>query len=159
MASTDRTVVASNRKARHEYEVLDVFEAGLVLQGSEVKSLRTAKAQIAESYAYLKGTEVFLKGMHIAPYLHGHGRDGHDPERERKLLLHRNEIDEIADRIQRERLSLVPLSLYFVGSHAKIELGLAKGRKRQDKRQAIAERDARRDVERAFAERQRGPRR
>ena len=105
------SVVASNRRARHDYDVLDTVEAGIALQGSEVKSLRTAQVQLKDSYAYVKSGEVWLKGVHIAPYGHAHGVDGHDPERERKLLLHRHEIDRLRVRIERDHLTLVPLDV------------------------------------------------
>lgn len=147
-----RSVVATNRRARYDYDILDTYEAGIALQGSEVKSLRTAKVQLKDSYAYVDGGgEAWLKGVHIAPYAHSHGFDGHDPERLRKLLLRRSQIDEIRRRLETEHLTLVPLSVYFSGSRAKVELGLARGRKRHDKRRAIAERDIRRDVDRAMA--------
>ena len=141
-------VVASNRRARHEYEILETYEAGLALQGSEVKSLRESKVQLADTYARVIGREVWLLGMHIAPYSHASLGDGHAAERDRKLLLNRREIQEVGDRTQREHLTLVPLSLYFKNGFAKVELGLARGRKRHDKRQAIAARDAARDIER-----------
>jgi SsrA-binding protein len=141
-------VVASNRRARHEYEILETYEAGIALRGSEVKSLRESKVQLADTYARAIGREVWLLGMHIAPYSHAFGGDGHQTERDRKLLLHRKEIDEIAERTQREHLTLVPLALYFKDGFAKVELALARGRKRHDKRQAIAARDMARDVER-----------
>lgn len=148
-------MVASNRKARHDYDILDTFEAGVALVGSEVKSLRTSKVQLKDSYAYLRGNELWLKGVHIAPYSHSHGADGHEPERERKLLLHRRQIDELRSRTEREQLTVVPLSVYFKDSNAKVELGLVRGRRSHDKRHAMAERDARRDVERAMADRRR----
>jgi SsrA-binding protein len=149
---TDGTrLVASNRRARHDYEVLDTFECGVVLVGSEVKSLRDGKAQLKDSYARVEEGEVWLIGMHIPPYSHAHGADGHDPERRRKLLLHRGEIDELVGRTQQESLTLVPMALYFKDGRAKLELALARGRKRYDKRQAIAERDAKREAERAMA--------
>ncbi|MDP9453171.1 MAG: SsrA-binding protein SmpB [Actinomycetota bacterium] len=146
-----RTVVASNRRARYDFDLLDTYEAGIVLQGSEVKSLRTAKVQLADSYAYVSDGEAWLKGVHIAPYSHSSGFGGHDPERERKLLLRRAQIEAIRHRVETERLTLVPLSLYFRDGRAKVEIALARGRKRHDKRHAIAERDARRDVDRALA--------
>ena len=153
MASPETTrVVATNRRARHDYEVLDTVEAGIALQGSEVKSMRTSKVQLKDSYAHVRRGEMWLKGVHIAPYLHSHGGDGHDPERERKLLLHRSQIADLAARVEREQLTLVPLSVYFRGSNAKVELGLVRGRKRYDKRHALAERDSRRDADRAIAE-------
>jgi SsrA-binding protein len=153
----DGSVVASNRRARHDYDVLDTVEAGIALQGSEVKSLRTATVQLKDSYAYVKRGELWLKGVHIAPYGHSTGVDGHDPERERKLLLHRSQIDRLRERIERDHLTLVPLNVHFRNGRAKVELALARGRRRHDKRQALAARDARREVERAMGTR-RGPR-
>lgn len=152
-ARSGTTVVATNRRARYDYDILDTFEAGLVLQGSEVKSLRTAKVQLKDSYAYITDGEAWLKGVHIAPYTHSHGINGHDPERVRKLLLRRHQIDDIRRRLETEHLTLVPLSVYFSGSRAKVEVGLVRGRKRHDKRRAIAERDVRRDIDRAMAAR------
>ena len=150
-------MVASNRRARHDYEILDTVECGIALTGSEVKSLRTAKVQLRDSYATAREGEIWLTGVHIAPYDHSHGGDGHDPERDRKLLLHRRQIDALRARVEREHLTLVPLTVYFRDSRAKVELALAKGRRRYDKRHALAERDAKREVERAFAERRRSP--
>ena len=155
MASRDkpdgRQVVASNRRARYDFDIVDTYEAGIVLQGSEVKSLRTSKVQLADSYAYVTGGEAWLKGVHIAPYSHSAGFGGHDPERERKLLLRRNQIEDIRRRMETDHLTLVPLSVYFRDGRAKIEIALARGRKRHDKRHAIAERDARRDIDRAMS--------
>lgn len=148
-----RQVVASNRRARYNFDIIDTYEAGIVLQGSEVKSLRTSKVQLSDSYAYTTRGEAWLKGVHIAPYSHSAGFGGHEPERERKLLLHRSQIDQISRRIETDHLTLVPLAVYFVDGRAKVELALARGRKRQDKRRAIAERDVRRDVDRAMADR------
>ncbi|MDQ3146451.1 MAG: SsrA-binding protein SmpB [Actinomycetota bacterium] len=149
-------VVASNRRAHHDYDVLDTVECGIALQGSEVKAMRTAKVALKDSYAYVKGGEVWLKGVHVAPYSHSHGGDGHEPERERKLLLRRAEIDDLAARIDREHLTLVPLDVHFRNSTAKVELGLVRGRRRHDKRRAIAERDVRREIDRALADGRRG---
>ena len=146
-------VVASNRRARHEYDILDTFEAGIALKGSEVKSLRTSKVQLADTYARIINGEAWLIGMHIAPYSHAADHTGHNPERDRKLLLHRREIDELSERVAQEHLTLVPLALYFSESYAKVELALARGRKAHDKRHAIAERDAARDIDRAMARR------
>lgn len=148
--STRSKPVASNRRARHDYTILDTLEAGIVLQGSEVKSLRLAQVQLADAYARVRNGEVWLEGVHIAPYAFATGVGAHDPDRSRKLLMHRNEIDRLSDRIDRERLSLVPLSIYFSDGRAKVELGLAKGRTKGDKRQAIAERDSKREIERAL---------
>ena len=136
--------VATNRQARRDYEILDTYEAGIVLQGSEVKSLREAKVQLAESYARLDDGEVWLQGLHIAPYSHSGSADGHLADRPRKLLLHRGEILKIQARLDQDRLTLVPLSLYFKEGRAKLELGLGRGRRQYDKRQAIAQHATRR---------------
>jgi len=151
-----RKVVATNRKARHDYDVIETFECGIALAGSEVKSLRDAKVQLREAYARVQDGEVWLHGVHIAPYAFAHGKDGHDPDRPRKLLLHRREIDELTGRTQQQSLTLVPLSMYFSDGRAKVELALARGRRRYDKRAAIAERDARREADRAVAREAKG---
>jgi len=143
-------LVASNRRARHDYDILETFECGIALRGSEVKSLRDGKVQLKDSYARVRDGELWLLGTHIAPYSHA-SPDAHDPDRPRKLLLHRAEIDELMGRSQQESLTLVPLSIYFKEGLAKVELALARGRRRHDKRQAIAARDARREAERAMA--------
>jgi SsrA-binding protein len=149
-------LIASNRQARRDYEILDTFECGIVLKGSEVKSLRDAKVQISDSHARLVDHEVWLFGLHIAAYSHSGASDGHALERDRKLLLHRKEIERIRARLQQERLALVPLSLYFRDGRAKLELGVGRGRKQYDKRQLVAKRDAARDVERSIASARRG---
>jgi SsrA-binding protein len=149
------TLVASNRQARRDYEILDTFECGIVLQGSEVKSLRDAKVQLAEAHGRVVGREVWLFGLHIAAYSHSGVADGHPLTRDRKLLLNRKEIDRIIARLQQERLTLVPLSIYFKDGRAKLELGVGRGRKNYDKRQVVAERDAARDVDRSMAARRR----
>jgi len=141
--------VAQNRKARHDFDVLDTVECGLVLAGSEVKSLRDAKVQLRDSFARVIDDEVWLYGMHISPWANTSGFGAVDPDRRRKLLLHRSQIDDLAARTSQESLVLVPLSIYFVDGRAKVELALARGRKLYDKRHAIAARDARREVERA----------
>ena len=151
MAPKGTKVVASNRRARHDYDVLDTFEAGIVLTGSEVKSIRDGKIQLKDSYARVQDGEAWLHGVHVSPYAYAHGDSAHDPERVRKLLLHRAEIDELTGRTQQESLTMVPLSVYFKDGRAKVELALAKGRRRYDKRQAIAKRDAAREAERAMA--------
>lgn len=148
--------VAQNRKARHDFEVLDTVECGIVLQGSEVKSIRAGKVQLREAYARVEDGEVWMLGAHVAPYAFASGFGGHDPERRRKLLLHRRQIDDLAERIKKETLTLVPLSIYFVDGRAKVELALARGRKNYDKRHAIAARDAARDVERDSSRRRSG---
>ena len=148
--ANDRTV-ASNRKARHSYDILDSWEAGLVLRGSEVKSLRDAKVQITEAFGREDGGELWLVGMHVPPYsMTGEGM-GHDPDRPRKMLLHRREIRRIVERMNLEGLSLIPLRLYFKDGNAKVEVALARGRKLHDKRQALARREADREADRAMA--------
>jgi SsrA-binding protein len=149
-------LIASNRQARRDYEILDTFECGIVLKGSEVKSLRDAKVQISDSHARLVDHEVWLFGLHIAAYSHSGASDGHALERDRKLLLHRKEIERIRARLQQERLALVPLALYFKDGRAKLELGVGRGRKQYDKRQLVAKRDAARDVDRSIAAARRG---
>ncbi|HYI61735.1 MAG TPA: SsrA-binding protein SmpB [Acidimicrobiales bacterium] len=152
------TVVATNRQARRDFEILDTWEAGVVLRGSEVKSLREAKVTLADSYARLIGNEVWVLGLHITPYSHAAPHLAPDPRRDRKLLLHRHQIDVMRDRLAREQLSLVPLMLSFKQGRVKLEIGLARGRRKADKRQAIATRDAEMEARRAMARGGRGPR-
>jgi len=147
-----RKTVAQNRRARHDYDILDSVEAGIVLVGSEVKSLREGKAQIREAYARIDDGEMWLFGAHIPPWIHANGFGAHDPERKRKLLLHRRELISIANEVNQDGLNLVPLSIYFKDGRAKVEVALARGRHTYDKRRALAERDANRDAERAFAD-------
>jgi len=149
-------VVATNRSARHDYAILETVEAGIVLRGSEVKSLREAQVQIKEAYARIDGGEAWLVGMHIAPHPTTGIHDLPEPDRRRKLLLNRHEIDRLRMRIDLERLALVPLSLYFKDGRAKVELGLGKGRSKGDKRQAIAEKEARREADREMGRARRG---
>ena len=146
-----RRLIASNRKARRNYDILETVEAGIVLRGSEVKSLREATVQIAESFAQISGGEVWVHGMHVPPYANAQSHSGHDPDRRRKLLLHAGEIEHLRSRVDEQRLTLVPLSLYFREGKAKVELALARGRKDYDKRQVMAERDAQREADRAMA--------
>jgi SsrA-binding protein len=146
--SGDRTV-ASNRRARHDYDILETFECGIVLQGSEVKSLREGKAQLSDAYARVTDGELWLLGMHVPPWQFATGVGAHDPDRRRKLLVHRKEIDELMGRTQQQALTLVPLSLYFKDGKAKVQLALAKGRRLHDKRQAILSREADREAARA----------
>jgi SsrA-binding protein len=153
---TGTRLIASNRRARHEYAILDTVEAGLVLAGAEVKSLRDAQVQLADAYAHFEDGECWLEGVHIAPWSFAQGVGALDPNRRRKLLMHRDEIERLRDRVNRERLTLIPLSLYFKDGRAKVDLALAKGRRHEDKRQAIAERDAARDVERELGRRRKG---
>ena len=151
MAPKGTKVVASNRRARHDYDILETFESGIALKGSEVKSLRDGKIQLKDSFARVQDGEMWLYGVHISPYAFAHGPNAHDPDRPRKLLLHRGEIDELAGRTQQDSLTLVPLSVYFKDGRAKVELGLGRGRRQYDKRQAIAKRDADREAARAMA--------
>jgi SsrA-binding protein len=139
-------LIASNRKARRDYTILDVVEAGIVLRGSEVKSLRDGHVQIADAYARFARGEVWLDGIHISPYTNAVGFGAHDPDRARKLLLHADQIARLHARVQQERLTLVPLSMYFKDGRAKVELALAKGRTKGDKRQALAKADAAREM-------------
>ena len=138
--------VASNRRARHDYEILDTFEAGIALRGSEVKTLREGRASLQDAYAVVEDGEVVLH-MQIPAYSHT-GYDGHEPTRPRKLLLHRKEIDQIARRVAERGLTLVPLRLYFKQQLVKVELAVARGKRAYDKRQAIAQRDAAREMDR-----------
>jgi SsrA-binding protein len=156
MAPSGTKLIASNRKARHDYAILDAVEAGLVLSGSEVKSLRAGHVQLADAFARMRDGEVWMEGVHIAPYQFAHGVGSHEPDRPRKLLLNRGEIDRLKARIDTERVALVPLSLYFRDGRAKVELGVAKGRTKGDKRQAIAERDSQREIDRALGRRAKG---
>jgi SsrA-binding protein len=155
MAPKGAKVVASNRRARHDYEILETYECGIALKGGEVKSLRESKIQLKDSYARVTDGEMWLVGVHVAPYANAGSFDAHDPERPRKLLLHRSEIDTLAARTAQDSLTLVPLTVYFTEGKAKVELGLARGKRKYDKRHAIAERDANREAERAMAHRNR----
>lgn len=149
-------LIASNRKARHDFSVLDTFEAGIVLHGSEVKSLRLGHVQLADAYARVVDGELWLDGVHIAPYKFAHGVGAHDPDRSRKLLVHGSEIAKLRARIDQERLSLVPLSLYLSNGRVKVEIAVARGRKKADKRQAIAERDQMREAAREMGRSRKG---
>jgi SsrA-binding protein len=146
--------VATNRRARHDYEILDRVEAGIVLRGSEVKTLREGKASLQDAYAVIDDGDVVLH-MQIPTYSHT-GYEGHEPTRPRKLLLHRKEIEQLARRVNERGLTLVPLRLYFKSQLVKVELGVARGRKAYDKRQAMAKRDAAREMDRVRKARTRG---
>ena len=147
----DQTV-AVNRRARYEYAIEETLEAGIVLTGTEIKSIRAGRANLAEAYARVEHGEAWLIGAHIAPYEQGN-RNNHPPTRVRKLLLHRDQIAELAGKSQAKGLTLVPLKLYIRDGMAKLELGVARGKKAHDKRRTIAERDARRELERTVKER------
>jgi SsrA-binding protein len=149
-------LVASNRRARHEFDILDTVEAGLVLRGSEVKSLRDAKVQLADGFARISGGEAWLHAVHISPWLSAGVYGRPEPDRVRKLLLHKSEILRLGSRLDQEpSLTLIPLSIYFKDGRAKVELGLARGRRQHDKRQVIAQRDADREAQRAMRSRAR----
>jgi SsrA-binding protein len=152
--SEDR-IVATNRRARHEYEILETFEAGLVLRGTEVKSLRTGQVNFKDSYATVRGGEAWLLGCHISPYSHGTDAN-HDPERDRKLLLHGREIRRLVGKIAEKGLTVVPLKMYFKAGRAKLEIGLARGKKLHDKRATLRERQNLREMDKASREVRRG---
>lgn len=145
-------VITSNRRARYDYEILDTYEAGIVLTGSEVKSLRAGQANLKDSFAHVRDGELWLVGAYIAPYSYSR-EGGHDPERTRKLLLHRREIDRIAGRLAEQGLTLVPMQIYFREGRAKVQLGMGKGKRAYDKRQAIKSREQKREMDRALRER------
>jgi SsrA-binding protein len=144
-----RKVIAQNKRARHEYAILDTYEAGVALLGTEVKSLRMGRASLVDAYATVDDGEVFLRSLYIAEYSHGSWTN-HEPRRTRKLLLHRKEIERLIGKTKEGGLTLVPLALYFSGGKVKLELALARGKRTYDKRQDMAKRDAARDVQRAF---------
>ena len=147
-----RKLVASNRKARHDYHIEDTFEAGLVLMGTEVKSLRMGRASLLDGYATFYGDELWLEGVHIPEYVQGTWTN-HTPRRRRKLLLHRSELTRLEQKSREAGHTIVPLALYFKDGRAKVEIGLAKGKKLHDKRQALRERQDRREVDRAMSAR------
>jgi SsrA-binding protein len=151
---SDKQIIAVNRKARHDYEIMDTFDAGIVLTGAEIKSIRARRVNLREAYARIEGGDAWLHNLHIAPYEPA-AQENLDPKRTRKLLLHRREIDHLAGHATERGLTIVPLQLYLQRGYAKIELGLARGRREWDKRRAIAEREARREQERAFSPRHR----
>ena len=146
--------VATNRRARHRFELVETFEAGIELLGTEVKSLREGKAQLGDSYAVIERGEVWLRNLHIPPYPPA-AEQNHDPERERKLLLHRYEIERLIGRSQRKGLTLIPTRMYFKGPRAKVELALARGKETRDRRREIRDRDVSRDMERELRDRNR----
>ena len=146
--------VATNRRARHKFELVEKMEAGIALTGSEVKSLRNGKAQMVDAYAVVDDGEVWLRKLHIPPYEPA-SRENHEPERPRKLLMHRAEIERLVGKTAQKGLTLIPTRIYFKGARAKVELALARGKEGRDKRREIAERDVRRQVEREFRGRMR----
>jgi SsrA-binding protein len=150
-----KQIIATNRKARHNYSIIESFEAGVALQGTEVKSLREGQASLADAFATIDDGEVWLRNLYIAEYQHGSWTN-HDPRRNRKLLLHRQEIDRLVGKIRDGNLALMPLSLYFFEGKVKVELALARGKRAFDKRQDMAQRDAQREVVRALGRRAKG---
>jgi SsrA-binding protein len=153
--SGNNKVVATNRKARHNYSILDTYEAGVALVGTEVKSLREGQASLADAFATVDDGEVWLRNLHIAEYVHGTWTN-HAPRRNRKLLMHRSQIDMLVGKLRDGNFTLVPLSLYFSGGRVKVELALARGKEAHDKRQDIAKRDAQREVVRELGRRAKG---
>jgi SsrA-binding protein len=151
-AEQGKKIVARNRRARHDYHIDDVVEAGLVLTGTEVKSLRAGRASLTDGFGQVTDGEMWLHGVHIPQYTQGTWTN-HEPRRTRKLLLHRKEIDRLADSTRERGLTLIPLSLYFKDGRAKVELALARGKRTYDKRHDLAERDAAREVDRALRRR------
>lgn len=147
-----RVLVASNRKARHDYHIDDTYEAGIVLMGTEVKALRAGRASLVDGFASVEAGEVWLEGVHIPEYAQGTWTN-HAPRRKRKLLLHRLEIDKLAAAAKEKGFTIVPLALYFLNGRAKVEIGLARGKKEYDKRQTLRERQDRREAERAMSAR------
>jgi SsrA-binding protein len=152
---TGRRLIASNRKARHDYHIEDTYEAGLVLQGTEVKSLRMGRASLVDGFCDIEGGEIYLHQVHIPTYTQGTWTN-HEPRRRRKLLLHRAEIEKIQAKVREKGFTVIPLQMYFVDGRAKVEIGLAKGKKSWDKRQSIAERTAKREAEIAIGRRAKG---
>jgi SsrA-binding protein len=148
-------LITSNKKARRDYHIAETFEAGLVLVGTEVKSLRDGKASLAEAYARISGDEMYLVGAHIPEYKHGN-RANHEPTRARKLLLHRREIERLRGKVQEKGFTMIPLRLYWRGGRAKVEIALGRGKRDYDRREDIAKREANREMDRALSRRTKG---
>jgi len=155
MQERGRKVIVSNRKARHDYSILDTYEAGIMLQGTEVKSLRLGRASLVDSFATVDDGEIFLRNLHIPEYTMGSWTN-HAPRRTRKLLLHRSEIERLIGKTREGGLTLVPLRMYFSDGKVKVELALARGKKSYDKRQDLAKRDAQREISRVVGRRAKG---
>ncbi|SRR5690606_19338822 len=153
MSKGSGKLIAQNKKAYHDYFIEETYEAGIVLKGTEIKSIRAGRVNLKDSYAQIKDGEVFLIGMHISPYEKGN-RFNHDPERTRKLLLHKREINKLVGETKQAGYSLVPLKIYLKNGYAKVLIGLAKGKKKYDKREELKRKEAKREIERAFRERQ-----
>ncbi|MBF2416033.1 SsrA-binding protein SmpB [Listeria innocua] len=153
MPKGDGKLVAQNKKARHDYAIEETFEAGIVLQGTEIKSVRNARVNLKDSYARIDKGEIFLHNMHISPYEQGN-RYNHDPLRTRKLLLHKKQISRLIGETKESGYSIVPLKMYIKDGYAKVLIGVARGKKKYDKRQDLKQKEAKRDIEHAFKERQ-----
>ncbi|MDN4072172.1 MULTISPECIES: SsrA-binding protein SmpB [Fictibacillus] len=153
MPKGEGKLVAQNKKARHDYHIEETFEAGIVLQGTEIKAIRAGRINLKDSFARVQNGELFLHNMHVSPYEQGN-RYNHDPLRTRKLLLHRKEINRLLGSTKEQGYSIVPLKLYLKNGFAKVLIGLAKGKKNYDKRQDLKKKDAKREIERAFRDRQ-----
>ncbi|WP_163651740.1 SsrA-binding protein SmpB [Listeria sp. PSOL-1] len=154
MPKGEGKLIAQNKKARHDYAIEETFEAGIVLQGTEIKSVRNARVNLKDSYARISQGEIFLHNMHISPYEQGN-RYNHEPLRTRKLLLHKKQISRLIGETKEAGYSIVPLKLYLKDGYAKVLIGVAKGKKKYDKREDLKRKEAKRDIERAFKERQR----
>jgi SsrA-binding protein len=152
-ADAEQKTVVSNRRARHDYEILERYETGIVLTGAEVKSLRGGRGSLAESFARVRGREIWIEGMHIPPYEQAMDKRTYDPIRPRKLLLHRTEIERLISKTAERGLALVPLRVYFTHGIAKLELGLGRGKRQFEKRQALAEREHEREMQRSAGRR------
>jgi SsrA-binding protein len=152
MTQSHIKIVCQNKKARHDYHIIEVIEAGMVLVGTEVKSLREGRANLKDSYARIRNGELYLVQAHISPYSHAH-YDNHDPERVRKLLVHKRELKRLTGKTQEKGLTLVPLKIYFKEGKAKVELALASGKKSYDKRETLKRKDQKREMERAIKDR------
>jgi SsrA-binding protein len=151
--NTGLKIVATNKKAYHDYHILDTYEAGIVLTGSEIKSVRAGQVSLRDGYATIQDDEAWLMNTHIAPYKQAN-RENHEPRRTRKLLLHRREINRLTGKLQEKGLTLIPLKIYLKNSRAKVELGLGRGKKQYDKRAALKEKESRRQIDRAMGRRQ-----
>lgn len=154
MASSNTKLITQNKKARHDYNLEDRFEAGIVLQGTEVKSLRDGRANLRDAFAGFKGQELYLMGAHISPYTQGNVHN-HEPVRDRKLLLHKRELRRLEGKVRSSGYTLIPTKMYFKDGRAKVEIALAKGKTKYDKRRDLAKKDAERQIERAWADRNR----
>jgi SsrA-binding protein len=153
---TGKKLIASNRRALRDYTIVDSMECGIQLSGSEVKSMREGNVRLADAYARIINGQVWLDGVHVPPYQMAHGVGAHDPDRARRLLLHRRQIDQLAMDLSKEHLTLIPLSLYFKEGRVKVELGVGQGRKKSDKRAALAERDSKMEIQRALGRQRKG---